>query len=189
MKQTLSSKIDHRVKQVLITNAQIKTAVKSLAVKLNKEYQGKQPILIGVLKGCLPFYNELFLQLTCDPIADFMIVSSYRGTHSQGTAKIVTDTRQNIKGRNVIIIEDIVDTGHTLKALKQILMLRKPKSLRIVTLLNKPACRVVKLEPDYVCFTIKPVFVVGFGLDYNECMRNLPYIGELKESVYSREEK
>jgi hypoxanthine phosphoribosyltransferase len=189
MKKDITVKLDSRVQKVLITNAQIKVAVKKLASQLNEEYKGKQPILIGVLKGCLPFYNELFLQLTCDPIADFMIVSSYKGTQSKGTAKIVTDTRQNIENRHIIIVEDIVDTGHTLESLKQILMLRKPKSLKIVSLLNKPACRVVKLEPDYICFTIEPVFVVGFGLDYNEHMRNLPYIGELKKSVYSREEK
>jgi hypoxanthine phosphoribosyltransferase len=173
------------VKRILIDNQTIKQSISKLATKINKDYKNKSPILVGVLKGCLPFYNELFLQLTCDPMMDFMIVSSYAGTKSQNI-KIVADLRQNIVGRHVIIIEDIVDTGKTLNRVMEILKLRNPASIKVACLLDKPSCRVNAFQPDYTCFKIKPVFAVGYGLDYNEKYRNLPYIGELKESIYAK---
>jgi hypoxanthine phosphoribosyltransferase len=182
MKQTI--KMDHRIKRILISHNEITNKIAHLANKLNKEYKNKKPIVIGVLKGCLPFYNELFLKLTCDPIMDFMVVSSYRGHHKVSTPKIVTDLRQDINGRHIIIVEDIIDTGETLQSIKEVLRLRKPKSIKIICLIDKPAHRTVNLKVDHACFQIPNVFIVGYGLDYHEYLRNLPYIGELKESVY-----
>ncbi|MDR0674937.1 MAG: hypoxanthine phosphoribosyltransferase [Mycoplasmataceae bacterium] len=176
------------VHRILISNRTIKQAVHKLALKINKDYKHKKPILIGILKGCLPFYNELFLQLTCDPIMDFMIVSSYIGTNSHNI-KIVADLRQNIVGRHVIIVEDIVDTGKTLKRVIEILKLRKPTSIKVACLLDKPNGRINNFEPNYTCFKIDPVFAIGYGLDYNEHYRNLPYIGELKKSIYVKMSK
>jgi hypoxanthine phosphoribosyltransferase len=130
-------------------------------LKIDKDYKHKNPILIGVLKGCLPFFMELFLQLTCDPTMDFMIVSSYSGAHSQHI-KIVADLRQNIHNRHVLIVEDIVDTGRTLKKIMQMLKLRKPASLKVACLVDKPHAHVVNFKPDYTCFHMdKPRFVVG----------------------------
>jgi hypoxanthine phosphoribosyltransferase len=176
------------VQRILINNRTIKQGVHKLACKINKDYRHKKPIVIGVLKGCLPFYNELFLQLTCNPTMDFMIVSSYAGVNSQNI-KIVADLRQNIHGRHVIIIEDIVDTGKTLKRVMQILKLRKPASVKVACLLDKPSSHINNFKPDYICFKIDQVFVVGYGLDYNEQYRNLPYIGELKKSIYVKMDK
>jgi hypoxanthine phosphoribosyltransferase len=176
------------VQRILINNRTIKQAVHKLATKINKEYKTKQPIVIGVLKGCLPFYNELFLQLTCDPTMDFMIVSSYVGVSSHNI-RIVADLRQNIIGRHVIIIEDIVDTGKTLKKVTEILKLRKPASIKVMCLLDKPSCRITNFKPNYSCFQIGPEFVVGYGLDYKEKYRNLPYIGVLKKSIYAKMDK
>ncbi|MDR1991616.1 MAG: hypoxanthine phosphoribosyltransferase [Mycoplasmataceae bacterium] len=173
------------IKRILIDNKTIKQAIRKLAIKINNDYEDKAPILIGVLKGCLPFYNELFLQLTCDPIMDFMIVSSYSGVNSQNI-KIVADLRQNIANRHVIIVEDIVDTGKTLAKVIEILKLRKPASIKVTCLLDKPNCRINAFQPDYICFKIKHVFAVGYGLDYNEKYRNLPYVGELKQQLYAR---
>jgi hypoxanthine phosphoribosyltransferase len=173
------------VQRILKSNETIKQAVRKLATQINRDYKNKKPILIGILKGCLPFYNELFLQLTCEPTMDFMIVSSYAGTHSQNI-KIVADLRQNIAKRHILIIEDIVDTGKTLKKVTEILKLRKPASIKVACLLDKPKCRINNFKPDYICFKIDPVFAVGYGLDYNENYRNLPYIGELKKSIYDK---
>jgi hypoxanthine phosphoribosyltransferase len=178
---------DSRIEKILYTNSQIRNKIKKLAVVLNHEYKHKNPILVGILKGCLPFFNELFMQLTCDPIADFMVVSSYRdSTKAVTMPKIVTDLRQNIYKRHVIIVEDIIDSGETIKSLNEILCSRKPQSLKIACLLDKSASHKVKLDVDYACFKNVPSkFVVGFGLDYAEKMRNLPYIGILKKTVYA----
>ncbi|GHU48518.1 hypoxanthine-guanine phosphoribosyltransferase [Bacilli bacterium] len=180
-------KIDHRIKKILIPQIDINREISNLANHLNKEYAHKKPILIGILKGCLPFYNELFLQLTCDPIMDFMVVSSYQGNvRAKHSPKIVTDLRQDIRGRHVIIVEDIIDSGKTLLNIKEVLKLRKPKSIKIICLVDKPQCRTVNCKADHVCFKVGPVFIVGYGLDYQEYFRNLPYIGELKETVYKK---
>ncbi|MDR2369005.1 MAG: hypoxanthine phosphoribosyltransferase [Mycoplasmataceae bacterium] len=176
------------VQRVLVDNRTIKQKVRKLANVINKDYKHKKPILIGILKGCLPFYNELFLQLTCDPTMDFMIVSSYAGVRAQNV-KIVADLRQNIAKRHVVIVEDIVDTGKTLERIIAILKLRKPASIKVVCLLDKPNCRIGNFKPDYTCFKIDPVFAIGYGLDYNERYRNLPYIGELKKLIYAKMSK
>jgi hypoxanthine phosphoribosyltransferase len=149
------------IKNIWLDVATIKKAVRKLALQINKDYKNKNPILIGVLKGCLPFYIELFLQLDCDPIMDFMIASSYLGVKSQNM-KIVADLRQNIHKRHVLIIEDIVDTGKTLHNIIKILKLRKPASLKVACLVDKPQSRVIHFQPDYTCFKMdKPEFVVG----------------------------
>lgn len=178
--------LEQDIKKVLITEAEIVEQSKLLGQKLTKEYQDKNPLLIGILKGSIPFMAELIKHIDTHIEMDFMVVSSYHGeTQSSGTVKIIKDLDTNVAGRDIIIIEDIIDTGRTLKELKELLSLRQAASIRIVTLVDKPEGRVVEIEADDSCFTVPNEFLVGFGLDYNEHYRNLPYIGVLKEEVYS----
>ncbi|EKA05161.1 hypoxanthine-guanine phosphoribosyltransferase, partial [Streptococcus sp. GMD4S] len=148
--------------------------------------EGKNPILIGILKGSIPFMAELVKHIDTHIEMDFMMVSSYHGgTASSGVINIKQDVTQNIKGRHVLFVEDIIDTGQTLKNLRDMFIAREATSVKIATLLDKPEGRVVEIEADYTCFTIPNEFVVGYGLDYKENYRNLPYVGVLKEEVYS----
>ena len=140
---------------------------------------------MGVLKGCFIFMADLMRHVDIKCSMDFMAVSSYSGTSSTGAVKINKDLSQDIEGRHVIIVEDILDSGVTLSYLKRYLMGRKPASINIVTLLDKPARRKADVFADYSCFEVPDAFVVGYGLDYNEHYRNLPYIGVLKPEVYS----
>lgn len=178
--------LEQDIKKILITEAEIVEQSKLLGQKLTEEYQDKNPLLIGILKGSIPFMAELIKHIDTHIEMDFMVVSSYHGkTQSSGTVKIIKDLDTNVAGRDIIIIEDIIDTGRTLKELKELLSLRQAASIRIVTLVDKPEGRVVEIEADDSCFTVPNEFLVGFGLDYNEHYRNLPYIGVLKEEVYS----
>lgn len=178
--------LEQDIKKILITEAEIVEQSKLLGQKLTEEYQDKNPLLIGILKGSIPFMAELIKHIDTHIEMDFMVVSSYHGeTQSSGTVKIIKDLDTNVAGRDIIIIEDIIDTGRTLKELKELLSLRQAASIRIVTLVDKPEGRVVEIEADDSCFTVPNEFLVGFGLDYNENYRNLPYIGVLKEEVYS----
>ena len=147
---------------------------------------GKNPILVGILKGSIPFMAELVKHIDTHIEMDFMMVSSYHGgTASSGVINIKQDVTQDIKGRHVLFVEDIIDTGQTLKNLRDMFIAREAASVNIATLLDKPEGRVVEIEADYTCFTIPNEFVVGYGLDYKENYRNLPYVGVLKEEVYS----
>lgn len=178
--------LENDIKKILISEAEIIEKSRELGKKLAKEYQGKNPILVGILKGSIPFMAELIKHIDTHVEMEFMVVSSYLGgTESSGSVKIIKDIDSDVSGRHIIFIEDIIDTGRTLKELKDLFAFRKAASIKIATMLDKPEGRVVEIEADYTCFTIPNEFVVGFGLDYNENYRNLPYVGVLKEEVYS----
>ena len=179
--------LEQDIKKILISHDEIVTAAGELGQKLTEDYQGKNPILVGILKGSVPFMAELIKHIDTHIELDFMLVSSYHGgTSSSGVINIIKDMDQDIKGRDILFVEDIIDTGKTLKSLKELFEGRQPASVKIATLLDKPEGRLVEIEADYTCFIIPNEFVVGYGLDYEENYRNLPYIGVLKEEVYSK---
>ena len=173
--------------EVLISEEQIKAKIKELGKILSAEYADKDPVVVGVLKGVVVFYADMIRALTVPCQMDFMWISSYAGTNSTGTMQVKRDVSADIKGRHVLILEDIFDTGHSLDFTYHHLMEKEPASLKICTLLDKPSRRDprVTLQPDYVGFTIPNAFVVGYGLDYNEHYRNLPYVGILKPEAYT----
>lgn len=174
------------IESVLITAEEIEEKVSRIGKIISKDYEGKDPIFVGVLKGCFIFMADLIRHVTIDCSMDFMAVSSYVGTSSTGAVKINKDLSQDIEGRHLILVEDILDSGVTLNYLKNYLMVRRPASIAIVTLMDKPAHRKAPVYADYSCFEVPDAFVVGYGLDYNERYRNLPYIGILKPEVYSK---
>ena len=179
--------LEQDIKKILISHDEIVAAARKLGQKLTEDYQGKNPILVGILKGSVPFMAELIKHIDTHIELDFMLVSSYHGgTSSSGVINIIKDIDQDIKDRDILFVEDIIDTGKTLKSLKELFEGRQPASVKIATLLDKPEGRLVEIEADYTCFTIPNEFVVGYGLDYEENYRNLPYIGVLKEEVYSK---
>ena len=173
------------VERILLTEEQIHQKVSEIGKRISEDYRGKNPIFVGVLKGCFIFMADLMRTVEIPCAMDFMAVSSYSGTTSTGAVKINKDLSEDIVGRHVILVEDILDSGVTLNYLKQYLEVRKPASIHIATLLDKPARRKANIYPEYSCFEIPDAFVVGYGLDYNERYRNLPYIGVLKPVVYS----
>ena len=175
------------IQEVLLSEEQIKARVKELGELLSAEYAGKDPVVVGVLKGVVVFYADMIRELTVPCQMDFMWISSYAGTNSTGNMQVRRDVSVDIQGRHVLILEDIFDTGHSLDFTYRHLMEKKPASLKICTLLDKPSRRdpKVTLQPDYVGFTIPNAFVVGDGLDYNEHYRNLPYVGVLKPEAYT----
>lgn len=173
--------IDH----VLLTEKEIACKVKELADELNKDFAGKELHCVCVLKGAVIFFSNLVQQLDMPVSFDFMIVSSYYDkTVSDGTLIIKKDLEQDIKGKNVVIIEDILDTGNTLNKLKEELLKREPATLSLCCLLDKPSRRTADIKSDYVGFEIPDEFVVGYGLDFDEKYRHLPYIGVLKPECY-----
>ncbi|HEM3576280.1 TPA: hypoxanthine phosphoribosyltransferase, partial [Streptococcus suis] len=173
--------------KILVSEEEIVAKCKELGQILATDYADKNPILVGILKGSIPFMAELMKHIDAHVETDYMVVSSYHGgTESSGTVKIIKDLDNSVAGRHIIFVEDIIDTGRTLKELKELFALRQAASIKIATLLDKPEGRVVEIEPDYTCFTIPNEFVVGFGLDYDENYRNLPYVGVLKEEVYTK---
>jgi hypoxanthine phosphoribosyltransferase len=176
------------IQQILLTEEQIQARIAQLGEELSAEYAGKNPIVIGVLKGVVVFYADMIRALNVPCEMDFMCVSSYRGTQSTGKTVVKLDVSADIKGRHVLILEDIFDTGNSLSFVCQHLQAKEPASLKICTLLDKPERRNpnVTLQADYVGFTIPNAFVVGYGLDYNEKYRNLPYVGILKPEVYEK---
>lgn len=181
--------MDQIIDRILIDSEQIQAKSKELGELISKDYKGKNVLLLGLLKGCIPFISDLMRYITIPIRVDFMDVSSYHGgTASTGQVKIIKDLDTNVEGVDILIAEDIVDTGRTLDAVIRLLKLRKPNSIKVVTLLDKPEGRVIDLKPDYVGFTIPQVFVLGYGLDYNEYYRNLPYIGIIKEEVLTKKE-
>ncbi len=182
--------IDSRIEKVLITETELKQGIKLAADWVNHEYRNKKPIIVGILKGCIPFIGQLVPQLTIDHRMDFMAVSSFKGqTHATGQPEIITDMLFDIEGQDILLVEDIVDTARTIKQVIEMLRKRNPKSIKLLTLLDKKEGRRVELEADFACFNIPLVFIVGFGLDYQEIMRNFPYIGVLKEEVYLNPDK
>lgn len=169
----------------LYSEEDIQAKVRELAAAIDRDYAGCSPFLIGVLKGCFVFMADLARAITLPCDIDFMSVSSYgNGTSTTGAVSITKDLSRDIEGRDVLIVEDILDSGVTLSYLKSYLQNRKPASLRICTLLDKPARRRADITADYIGFTCPDSFVVGYGLDYAEKYRNLPFIGVLKPEIY-----
>ena len=173
------------IERILISEEELQNKVSEMGKQISRDFQGKDPIFVGVLKGCFIFMADLMRYVDISCSMDFMSVSSYSGTSSTGAVKINKDLGEDIEGRHLIIVEDILDSGVTLSYLKQYLMVRKPASITIATLMDKPARRKADIYADYSCFEIPDAFVVGYGLDYNERYRNLPYIGVLKPEIYS----
>ena len=172
--------------KILADEDQIRMRNAELGAAISRDYAGKKPIFVGVLKGCFIFMADLMRACEVDCTVDFMVVSSYgSGTTSTGAVKIIKDLTHDIEGRDVIIVEDILDSGNTLSYLKRYLSGRNPASIRIVTFFDKPDRRTSEIEADYVGFTIPDAFIVGYGLDYDEKYRNLPYVGILKPEIYS----
>ena len=170
------------VKRVLISEEQINARVKELAKQISADYAGKKPLLVCILRGASIFFANLVKNMEIDCTIDFMSLSSYQGTASSGKVRMLLDIREDIKDRSVIVVEDIVDTGLTGVYLREMLSARKPASIEFCTLLDKPQNRKVEIKPKYLGFTIQNEFVVGYGLDYNELYRNLPYVGVFDET-------
>ena len=163
---------------VLIPEEEIRKRIAEVGAQLSRDYEGEEVLMICILRGGVFFACELAKHLTVPVSMEFMCVSSYgSGTVSSGRVKIIKDLDENIEGKHVLIAEDIVDSGNTLSTLIKILQVRKPASIRLCTLLDKPERRVVDIKADYSCFEIPDKFVVGYGLDYNQHYRNLPYVG------------
>jgi len=173
------------IEQVLITEEQIAARIKEMGKQITEDYKGSELVLIGILKGVVPFYAAMAQAIDLQVQEDFMSVSSYgAGTVSSGKLIIRKDIDIDIEGKDVLILEDILDSGRTLRGVMQMFEARKPKSVKICALLDKPAGRVEQVEASYAGFTVPDAFVVGYGLDYAGYYRNLPFVGVLKPSVY-----
>lgn len=174
------------IQEVLLTEEQIKAKVQELGRVISTEYAGKNPLVICVLRGAVIFMTDLIRNVNIPLEIDFMAVSSYgKSTRSSGVVRIVKDLESSVENRHVIIVEDIIDSGLTLSYLIDVLDRRNAATVKVVTLLDKPSRRTVELYPDYCGFQIPDEFVVGYGLDYADKYRNLPFIGILKEEVYT----
>ena len=175
------------IERILISEEELQARIKELGAQVAADYADKEPVFVGVLKGVVNFFKDM---VTATPIRceyDFMAVSSYgSGTSSSGNVQMLKDISTDIKGRHVIILEDILDSGNTLKFVRERLLSMGPASLKICTLLDKPSRRKVDIYADYIGFEVPNAFVVGYGLDYNEFYRNLPFIGVLKPEVYQK---
>ena len=170
---------------VLISEEEIKEICKRLGEQISKDYEGKKLLLVSVLKGAVVFMADLMRNITCDCEIDFMAVSSYSGTKTTGVVKFKKDLDIDPDGRDILIVEDILDSGITLAYLKQVLLQRNAKSIKICTFLDKPANRKADIKAEYVGKEVPDEFIIGYGLDYNEKYRNLPFVGILSPSVYS----
>ena len=175
------------IKKVLISEEEIISRCKELGAQISEDYKDTVPVILGLLKGSVPFMAELIKYITIDCELEFMAVASYSGTESMGDVKIVKDLDRSIKQQDVLIVEDIVDTGKTLEKVKELLYSKGARSVKVVSLLDKPDRRIVDIEAEYVGFTIPNEFVIGFGLDFNQRYRNLPFVGVLKEECYKGE--
>ena len=180
--------MERNIEKILLTEEQIKNRIEELGKELSEEYAGKNPVIVGVLKGVVVFYADMIRAIKAPCQIDFMWISSYSGANSTGKMVVRQDVTADIKGRHVLILEDIYDTGNSLSFTVEHLLSKEPASLKICTFLDKPERRKpgITLQADYVGYTIPNAFVVGYGLDYNEKYRNLPYIGILKPEVYEK---
>jgi hypoxanthine phosphoribosyltransferase len=179
--------VKNDIKEILFTPAQLDEKITELGYQISKDYQGKDLLMIGVLKGANVFMSDLMRKIDTSVKIDFMAVSSYGlSTQSSGVVRIIKDLDSSIEGKDVLVIEDIIDTGLTLHYLYDNLLSRKPNSLKICTLLDKPERRKVDIHVDYKGFDIPDEFIVGYGIDYSEQYRNLPYIAILKREVYEK---
>ena len=178
---------DKDIECILFSEEQLKQRVREMGEQITADYQGKEPVLISILRGAYIFMADLTRSIDLPCTVDFMAVSSYgKGVSSSGQVQITKDLSEEIEGKDIIVIEDILDSGNTLYYLMQILQARHPASIRLCTLLDKPDRRVKDIKADYSGFSIPDAFVVGYGLDWAEKYRNLPYIGILKPEVYSK---
>lgn len=177
--------LERDIEKILVTKEQIQEKTKELGQQIARDYEGKNPLVIGILKGAIPFMADLVREMDIHLEMDFMDVSSYgEALVSSGEVKIVKDLDTNVAGRDILIVEDIIDSGRTLRYLVDLFKYRQAKSVKIVTLLDKPEGRVVDMDVDYFGYIVPNEFVVGFGLDYKEDYRHLPYIGVLKPEIY-----
>ena len=178
-------KLDENIQEVLVSEKQLKKRIKEMAEEITRDYAGKAPLMIGILRGSVIFMADLVRQIDLPITMDFMVVSSYgAGTVSSGLVNIKKDLEEDIKGRDVIIVEDILDTGNTLVKLTAELLRREPASLKLCVMLDKPSRRTTPIKADYVGFSIPDAYVVGFGLDFDQDYRQLPYVGVLKPEIY-----
>jgi hypoxanthine phosphoribosyltransferase len=176
---------DQIIKEILVTEDQIKKRVKELGEQITKDYQGKEPVVVGILKGAVVFLSDLIRELKIPIHIDFMAVSSYgKSSMSTGEVRIIKDLDFSVEGKDIIIVEDIIDTGLTLGYLKELLNKRGAKSVKICTLLDKPERRKVDIDVDYKGFIIPDEFIIGYGLDFSEKYRNYPFVAALKEEYY-----
>ena len=185
MTMTLT-KTDENVERVMLSEEEIGRRVREVAAQLDRLYENRRPLVVCILKWSVIFFSDLIRSMKTPLEIDFMAVSSYGTGTESGRLKVTKDLTTDISGRDVLIVEDIIDSGNTLYHLKKLLNSRAPSSVNIVTLLDKPERREVPMEPEYTCFVIEDEFVVGYGMDYAEEYRNLPYIGVLKRSVYEK---
>ena len=175
------------IKNVLVSEEELKAKVAELGAQISRDYEGKNLVLVSILKGSVVFMADLMRAVSIPCSIDFMVVSSYgSGVKTSGVVKIVKDLDADLAGKDLLIVEDILDTGMTLHYLKQLLQDRNPNSIRIATLLDKPERRRAAVRADYVGYQVPDEFVVGYGLDYDEKYRNLPYVGILKPEVYKK---
>ena len=178
-------RMDNDIEKILFTSEDIKTAVQKLGQKLTEDYQDKNPVVVGILRGAAPFMIDLIRAMDCYMEIDFMAVSSYGDdTESSGTVKIIKDLDTDVTDRHVLIVEDIIDSGRTAQALRKLFAAKNAASVKICSLLDKPGWREVDVHADYVGIDTPNEFVVGYGLDFRQQYRNLPYIGVLKPEVY-----
>ena len=180
--------MENDIQEILLTEEQIRNRIQELGKILTEEYKDKNPVIVGVLKGVVVFYADMIRQIKVPCQMDFMWISSYAGQNSTGAMDVKRDVAANLKGRHVLILEDIFDTGKSLDFTYRHLLSKEPASIKICTLLDKPSRRKegITLKADYVGFTVPNAFVVGYGLDYDEHYRNLPYVGILKPEVYEK---
>lgn len=174
------------VKKILVSEEEIRQRCRELAEQINEDYKDRDgvPMVVGVLKGSVPFLAELIKHIDLDIEIDFMAASSYQGTESLGDIKIIKDLDASVVDRDLLLVEDIVDTGTTIKEVKRLMYNKGARDVKVVSLLDKPSRRKVDIEADYIGFQIANEFVIGFGLDYNQKYRNLPFIGVLKDELY-----
>lgn len=180
---------DKDIKKVLVSEEQIHARAVELGKEITRDYKDNPPLLVALLRGSVPFLAELIKNIDLDIQYDFMDVSSYEGTESIGDIRIIKDLDTSIQGVDILLVEDIVDTGRTIETVKKTLMHKGASSVKIVTLLDKPSRRVTEMKADYVGFEVENEFVVGFGMDFNQRYRCLPYIGVLKDECYSGHEE
>lgn len=177
--------LENDIERILVSQQEIEAIAEKLGKQITKDYQDKTPIFLGILKGCLPFMAELMKHLDIYMDVELMAVQSYHGgIESTGDVKITRDMDIPVKDRDILIAEDIVDTARTINVIKNLLLHRGAKSVEVVTLLDKPEGRIKSFDPKYIGVTIPSEFVVGFGLDYEEKYRNLPFVGILKPDIY-----
>lgn len=178
--------MERNIEKILLTEEQIQARITELGEILSEDYKDKNPIVVGVMKGVVVFYADMIRKIKTPCQMDFMWISSYAGTESTGNMIVRRDVSSDIKGRHVLVLEDVFDTGNSLDYTVKHLLAKEPASVKVCTLLDKPERRNpdITLKPDYIGFTIPNEFVVGYGLDFNENYRNLPYVGVLKPEAY-----